>query len=93
MGDLIQFPERRGGPAMFCAGCGKDRNVPSSAADPGPCSCGSTMRVSTRPPHLGGEGFFGVRIRVFGVPEGPGGLEAGSWGLSGGCYADWSGAA
>jgi hypothetical protein len=38
---------------MYCVGCGRERTVPASAADPGRCVCGETIRMST-PPFLGG---------------------------------------
>jgi hypothetical protein len=84
MGDLIRFPlERRIGEtptAMFCAGCGADRTLPSSCADPGVCpNCGSSARVSVAP--LVGNGFTGIRLRSFsgaGVPGVAGG-SAGLW--------------
>jgi len=61
VGDLIQFPN--GGasprpryslfPTMFCSGCGADRVVAPSAADPGPCpSCGGTSWESSDPATL-----------------------------------------
>jgi hypothetical protein len=49
VGELLPFrrlPEDA--PRMFCCGCGKERTVPSSAADPGRCSCGSTARSSVQ---------------------------------------------
>lgn len=68
MGDLIPFPNANRAeeprysifPTMFCAGCGRNRTVPPTAADPGPCpSCGSSMRTSCRP---GANGRLDVRI-------------------------------
>jgi hypothetical protein len=44
MGQLVPFPHH-----MYCGSCGRDRTVAPSAADPGPCECGATLRTSTPP--------------------------------------------
>ena len=44
--NLYPTAPQPGGIRMFCADCGTDRTITNAAADPGPCLCGSTMRVS-----------------------------------------------
>lgn len=46
--NVIPFPspEYPEPPKMYCAECGEERTNPTAAADPGPCSCGATWRVS-----------------------------------------------
>lgn len=45
---VIPFPEPfvPDGPQMYCASCHTERKNPSTAGDPGPCKCGSTLFVS-----------------------------------------------
>lgn len=46
---------------MWCGSCGKERTVAVTAGDPGPCSCGSSLRQSV-PPRKGYVAFeeFGI---------------------------------